>query len=184
VGATARHFGLDPKNDVDLIFAGSTSARYAALIAGGVEGAILAVPQTFDAQEQGYTNLGFVGAYLGEVPTNVWHVNEKWTKEHESEVLAFAVANNRGAQFILDPKNRTAASEILAKATNIKLDLALKTYDLCIEARAFVPDGSISMSGLEQVRRLLDESGDLQKPLKPIETYFDGRYIAAAKTKK
>jgi NitT/TauT family transport system substrate-binding protein len=182
--ATARNFGLHPRNDVELIFAGATSARYAALIAGGVDAAVLAVPQTFDAQDQGYTNLGFVAPYLGDVPTNVWHVNMQWAKQHEPEVLAFVKANNRGAQFIVDRNNRDVAAQILAKATNTKIDVALRTYDLCVEAKAFQPDGSISAGGLERVRALLDEAGDLQKPLKPIDAFFDGRYIAASKAGK
>src|SRR5262249_22714906 len=41
--AAARHFGLDPQNDVDLVFSGATAARYAALVGGAVDAAVLAV---------------------------------------------------------------------------------------------------------------------------------------------
>ena len=33
----------------------------------------------------------------------------------------------------------------------------------------------------ESSRAMLDEAGDLQKPLKPISAYFDGHYIATAR---
>jgi NitT/TauT family transport system substrate-binding protein len=179
--AAARHYNLDPSKDVDLIFAGASTARFAALSANAVEAAILAPPLTFAAAEQGFTNLGLVVSYLGELSTNVWYVNMNWAKGHEADILAFVKAINRGAEFLLNSTNRQAASEILAKATNIHIGEALKTYDLCVlQAKAYVADGSISRSGLERVRMLLDEAGDLQRPLKPIETFFDGGYLSTA----
>jgi len=179
--AAARHFGLDPHNDVDLIFSGATSARYAALVGGAVDAAVLAVPQTFDAEDKGYSNLGFVGPYLGDVPTNVWYVNTKWAANHEADVMAFVKGNNRAVQFMLDPKNKDEAVAILAKATGVSELIAARTYDLCVRAKAFVLDGDISQEGLEKTRAMLDEVGDLQKPLKPISAYFDGHYIAASR---
>jgi NitT/TauT family transport system substrate-binding protein len=179
--AAARHFGLDPRNDVDLIFSGATSARYAALIGGAVDAAVLAVPQTFDAEDKGYTNLGFVAPYLGDVPTNVWYVNGKWALSHEANIMAFVKANKHAVRFMLDPRNKDEAVAILSKATNVCDSIAARTYDLCVRAKAFVADGDISQAGLEKTRAMLDEAGDLQKPLKPISAYFDGHYIATAR---
>ena len=45
--------------DYDLVFAGATSARFAALKSGAVDAAILTVPFNFYAESAGYTNLGF-----------------------------------------------------------------------------------------------------------------------------
>jgi ABC-type nitrate/sulfonate/bicarbonate transport system substrate-binding protein len=180
--AAAQHFGLDPKTDVELIYSGASSARFAALAAHAVDGAVLSPPLTFVAASQGFANLGLIASYLGDFPTNVWYANTKWASTHEKELVAFAAANDRGAKFLLDPANRRAAAAILAKASNISLDEALKTYDLCVtEAKAYLPDGDVKLSGLERVRSLLDEAGDLQKPLKPLSVYFDGRYIAKAR---
>jgi ABC-type nitrate/sulfonate/bicarbonate transport system substrate-binding protein len=179
--AMARHFGLDPKADADEIYAGSTSARFAALSAGSVAAAVLAVPQTFVAEDQGFVNLGFVAPYLGELPVNVWYVNQAWAADHRDEAVAFVKANNRGAQFILDPANRERAAEILAKAAKVDIDVARKTFDLVGKVGAYKADGSIGQEGLETVQKLLDDAGDLSQPLKPIDAYFDGSYIEAAK---
>src|SRR5260370_2108908 len=47
--------GVDPK-DVDLIYAGATSARLAALQSGAADAAILTAPYNFHAEAAGYTN--------------------------------------------------------------------------------------------------------------------------------
>src|SRR6516165_215365 len=39
--AAARHFGLDPTRDVELLFSGATTARLAALYAGAIEASVL-----------------------------------------------------------------------------------------------------------------------------------------------
>jgi NitT/TauT family transport system substrate-binding protein len=46
-GAMARHFGLDPAKDVDLLFSGATTARLAALVAGAIDASVLSTPQSF-----------------------------------------------------------------------------------------------------------------------------------------
>ena len=56
-GAVARHFGLDPAKDVDLMFSGSTTARLAALAAGAIDATVLSTPQSFQAVQDGWTDL-------------------------------------------------------------------------------------------------------------------------------
>jgi NitT/TauT family transport system substrate-binding protein len=180
--AMARHFGVDPEKDVDLVFSGASPGRFAALTSGAVEAAVLSAPLVFAAMSQGYTNLGVVGPYLGEVPSNVWCVNNNWAKGHQKEVLAFAVANNRAAQFILDHNNRETAAKILATTTSISMEEALQTYDLNVDqAHAIVADGSISIAGLEKARAILIDSGDLKTQLKPISAFYDDHIVVAAR---
>jgi NitT/TauT family transport system substrate-binding protein len=66
--AMARHYGLDPHKDVELIFSGSTSARLGALMSGGVDATMLSTPQSFKAIENGYADRGAVAPFLGEFP--------------------------------------------------------------------------------------------------------------------
>jgi len=173
---------VDPEKDVDLIFSGASPARFAALTSGAVEAAVLSAPLEFAAISQGYNNLGIVGPYLGEVPSNVWYVNNNWAKGHQKELLAFAKANNRAVEFILDHKNREVAAKILATTTGISMEEAFQTYDLNVDqAHAMVADGSISIAGLEKAREILNDSGDLKIPLKPISAYYDDYIVVAAR---
>jgi len=54
--------------DYDYIFAGATSARFAALKSGAVDAALLTTPFNFYAESAGYNNLGFTFDVLPPIP--------------------------------------------------------------------------------------------------------------------
>jgi NitT/TauT family transport system substrate-binding protein len=175
----AKHYGLDPEKDVELLFSGSTSNRVAALFAGGVSAAALSTPQSFKAIAQGYTDLGPMAPYLGDFPMMIWHANDEWAKSHRDVLLKFVRAHNKAVHYMSDPAHKDEVSHILAKASNSSLDDALKTWDLCMKIHAFVPDGSVSDSAVVRVRDTLLETGDLKPPAKDPSTYYDPQYVKA-----
>jgi ABC-type nitrate/sulfonate/bicarbonate transport system substrate-binding protein len=177
--AMARHYGLDPQKDVELIFSGSTSARLGALISGGVDATMLSTPQSFKAIEDGYADLGAVAPFLGEFPMMVWHVNEAWGRGHEKELAAFARAHDKAVRYLSDPMNKAEVSQMLAKASGASLDDALKTWDMCMQVKAFVADGAVSDAATARVRDTLLASGDL-KASAPPGTYLDRRFMGLA----
>jgi ABC-type nitrate/sulfonate/bicarbonate transport system substrate-binding protein len=175
----AKHFGLDPDKDVDLMFSGSTAARMAALFSGAIDATILSTPQSFKAIEDGWTDLGPVAPYLGEFPMMIWHVNAKWAQSNEQHLLAFTRAHNKAVRYMSDPAHKIEVSELLAKESNSSVDDALKTWDLCMQIKAFVPDGSITDAAVLRARDALLASGDLKPPAMPPSTYYDNRYVSA-----
>lgn len=179
--AAARHHGMDPARDVELLFSGSTSNRTTALISGAVQGAVLSPPASFQAIDQGFKDLGPVAGYMGEFPMMIYHVNKSWAAMNKDKVTSFVRAHNQGAQFIADPANKDEASRILAKASGSTVEDALRTYDIVMQVKGMVPDGSISATGLAKVRETLAADGDLKTPLKPIEAFYDPQYVEAAK---
>jgi NitT/TauT family transport system substrate-binding protein len=178
--AMAKANGLDGQNDVELMFSGATSARLAALVAGGVDATMLSTPQSFQAVKDGYADLGPVAPYLGEFPMMIWHVNEAWAKDHEKELLAFIRAHDKAVVYMSDPAHRQEVSQMLADASHAKLADALQTWDLCMKVKAFVPDGAISDAATERVRDTLLKSGDI-KIAAPPSAYVDHRFANAAK---
>jgi NitT/TauT family transport system substrate-binding protein len=178
--AVAKHFGLDPVKDVDLMFSGATSARLAALEAGAIDASVLSTPQSFKAIEDGFTDLGPVAPYLGEFPMMIWHVNAAWARANEKQVTAFIRAHNKAVRYLSDPAHKNEVSEILARASKSSLDDALKTWDVCMQISAFVPDGAITDAAVDRVRDTLIASGDLKGPAQPPATYYDGRFVQAA----
>jgi ABC-type nitrate/sulfonate/bicarbonate transport system substrate-binding protein len=177
--AMARHYGLDPAKDVELIFSGSTSARLGALMSGGVDATMLSTPQSFKAIEDGYADLGAVAPFLGEFPMMIWHVNEAWGRGHEKEIAAFVRAHDKAVRYLSDPANKTEVSQMLAKASGASLDDALKTWDICMQVKAFVADGAISEEATARVRDTLLASGDL-KASAPPAAYVDRRFMGLA----
>jgi NitT/TauT family transport system substrate-binding protein len=177
--AMARHYGLDPQKDVELIFSGSTSARLGALMSGGVDATMLSTPQSFKAIEDGYADLGAVAPFLGEFPMMIWHVNEAWGRGHEKELAAFVRAHGKAVRYLFDPINKTEVSQMLAKASGASLEDSLKTWDMCMQVKAFVADGAISDEATARVRDTLLASGAL-KASAPPGAYVDRRYMGLA----
>lgn len=178
-GAVARHFGLDPAKDVDLMFSGSTTARFAALVAGAIDATVLSTPQSFQAIEDGWTDLGPVAPYLGEFPMMIWHVNDAWARANAKELEAFIRAHNKAVLYMSDPAHRTEVAEMLARASHSGVDDALKTWDVCMRIKAFVPNGSITDAAVERVRDTLIQAGDLKGPTQMPAAYYDGAFVRA-----
>jgi NitT/TauT family transport system substrate-binding protein len=178
--AMARANGLDPEKDVELLYSGATTARLAALVAGAVDATMLSTPQSFQAVQNGYSDLGPVAPFLGEFPMMIWHVNKAWAKEHEKEMLAFIRAHNKAVRYMSDPAHKQEVSQLLAEASHSKLDDALKTWDLCMKVKAFVPDGAVSDEATERVRDTLLKTGDLKNKGEP-GAYVDHRFANAVK---
>src|SRR6516165_4527007 len=177
--AVARHFGLDPAKDVELLFSGATSARLAALYAGAIEASVLSTPQSFKAINDGFTDLGPVAPYLGDFPMMIWHVNTRWAEANPNLVLAFVRAHNQAVGYLIDPEHRKEAAEMLARASRASLEDALKTWDLCLQVHAFVPDGTISEQAVERVRDTLIAASDLKPPPLSPRSFYDDRYVKA-----
>jgi NitT/TauT family transport system substrate-binding protein len=177
--AMARHFGLDPNKDVELLFSGSTANRMSALFAGGIEATVLSTPQSFKAIEEGWTDLGPVAPYLGEFPMMIWHVNNEWAKGNEKLLVAFVRAHNKAVRYMSDPAHRMEVSQMLARASNSGIDDALKTWDLCMKIDAYVADGSVSEKAVQRVEDTLLQAGDMKPPVKPVTDFYDDRYVRA-----
>lgn len=179
--ATARHFGIDPNKDVQLLFSGSTSNRLSALYAGGIDATVLSTPQSFKAIEDGWTDLGPVAPYLGEFPMMIWHANNDWANANQKLLVAFTRAHNKAVKYMSDPAHKVEVSEMLARASSSSVDDALKTWDLCMKINAFVPDGSVSASAVQRVISVLQEAGDIKGAPKPVTAYYDERAVNGAK---
>src|SRR5260221_379769 len=104
--AVAKHFGLAPSRDVELLFSGSTTARTAALLGGAIDASVLSTPQSFKAIEDGFTDLGPVAPYLGEFPMMIWHVNANWARANEKTLAAFVRAHNKAVRYMSDPAHK------------------------------------------------------------------------------
>jgi hypothetical protein len=75
-----------------------------------------------------------------------------------------------------DPAHKTEVSEMLARASKSSVDDALKTWDVCMQIKAFVADGAITDAAVLRVRDSLIGSGDLKGEPQPPSAYYDGSF--------
>lgn len=176
--AMAKKHGFDGQRDAQVLFAGSTTNRMAALIAGGVEGAVISPPQSFKLLEQGYSDLGPMAPYLGALPIMAFVVNRDWVSQNGKTLMAFVRAHNKATEFLW--QNRREASEILAKAGGTSVEEALQTWDVADKVKAYRVDGQLTEEGLKNALAALGAAGDIKDPNRPTSYYYDSSFVKAA----
>lgn len=107
------------RGDFDMVFAGATSARAAALVAGAVDAAILLPAFNFQAIDKGFHSLGLTVDYARELPFTGVAVNVGWAKNHKSALQKILLAEKRSIAWFEDDNNRDEAVQILKTASGL-----------------------------------------------------------------
>ena len=169
------------RKDYDYIYAGSTSNRFAALVAGGVQAAIMLPPFSLRAAAMGYTNLGNIQSVLADFPFTVYAVNTNFAKKNRKAVVGFLGALLKATKWLYDDKNKSEASDILVKWSRFKRPDALATYDIFFkEINAYRLDGVVTETAYRKMMKVLVNWGDM-KSIPPISKFYDDSYLKAAK---
>ncbi len=75
--ACCNRMGVNP-GDYDLVFAGATQARAAALLGGAVDATIVVPPFNFQAEAAGFNRLGLTIDYAADLPFSGTVANRNW----------------------------------------------------------------------------------------------------------
>jgi NitT/TauT family transport system substrate-binding protein len=151
--------GVDPK-DVDLIFAGATSARLQALQSGAADAAILTAPYNFHAEAEGFTNLGLT-AEVVDMPFSGLSTNRNWAQSHKASFEKFLAAYTRSIAWLSDPVNHREAVDLMVSVSKLKPDDVEKSYVFLIKSGFLEPTGAISKAKLGRVVDALKQLGDI-----------------------
>jgi ABC-type nitrate/sulfonate/bicarbonate transport system substrate-binding protein len=147
--------------DYDYVYAGATSARFAALKSGAVDAALLTMPFNFFAETAGYRNLGFTFDYLPDMPFAGMAVNREWADTHADVVRRFLAAYTKGVAWFDDAANREAAVQMQMDISKIARDDVEKAYTFLHDKNLFEPTGAISKRKVATVIDALHDLGDL-----------------------
>ncbi len=171
--------GLIYPRDYNLIRAGGTTLRWAALQTQQVDGAILAEPVSLIAVEKGFANLGDAYKLVpGYQLAGVW-IRESWVAKNKDVTLRFLRAFHNALKWLHD--NRSEALELLPRITTLPkqyVQAAWETYTKAVWPR----DGKVNPKGLQLVIDLMAEDGLLKKPVRP-EDVIDHSYLHEIGTK-
>ncbi len=148
--------------DVDYIFAGATSARFAALSSGSIDATILNPPFNFKARGVGMTPLGAVADSSRDFPFTGYAVSLAWAGAHKGQLAKFMTAYARGVAWFYDPANRTEAIDITAKYFTVDRGDVEQTYDFFQRLKIFDRSGSVTGSGIENLLVILKGFGELE----------------------
>ncbi len=168
--------GLKP-DDVDLIPAGGTSQRYAAMKAGAVVAATMLQPDDFRAMDEEFRRVAVSTEAVKEYSFSSILVRRDWARTHADELVRFLRACGRATAWLYDPANRDAAIAVLMERTKQEEKYTRLTYDLMVtQERVFPERCAVQPNGIQAVIDLLGEVGELSAPLPPPDKYVDTSY--------
>lgn len=156
--------GIKP-GDYDMIFAGTTAARFAALSSGAVDAAILVPPFSFKAKGSGLSLIVNVADYVRDLPFTGYAVNSEWAKTHKPQLLGFLAGMAKGVDWFYDDGNRNEAIDILVKESGMGRDDVAATYDYYRTLHIFDHKGLIEASSIGTLIKAMQDMGDLEGSL-------------------
>lgn len=151
-------------SDVELVFAGSTAARFAALQSGGVDATLLTAPFNFYATAAGFSDLGQAADYVKDLPFLGAAVYNPWASANKPAVQKFLTAFGKAVAWFQDERNRAEAIGIMIRAGNMKPEDIERSYDFFRTGKYFEPKSSVSKAQLGKLVDALRELGDIQGP--------------------
>ncbi len=150
--------------EYDLLYAGSTLARFAALQSGAVSAAILFPPLNFRAEAAGFTNLGFIVDYAKNLPFSGISVNTSWATRNKERLERFLAAYTKAVVWLNDGNNRSEAVRILVEASKQSPEDTEKSYDMYRKIDFFETKGEVSKKKVAEIIDIL-RSDMRDKPL-------------------
>ena len=174
----ARKNGLAEK-DYDLIYAGTTPARFSQLMSGQVGAAVLTNPNDLMALAEGFNDLGVAPDYVPVWAQNNAFINVNWAKTHRAEAVTFLRVLRRSVDYFYDGKNRDEVVDIMAKYAGGDRATAEKIYSFYIDKQIIAAKAAISPDGIQAVIDSLVASGELKTPLKAGDV-IDGGFLEEA----
>jgi NitT/TauT family transport system substrate-binding protein len=165
------------KGDYDMVFAGTTPSRFAALQAGAVDAAILLPPFSFRAESAGFSLVGRLSDYVKDLPFTGYAVNTRWAKANRATVVNFFKGYQRAVDWFRDPTNRDEAIEILISEAKINRADAIASYDYMTSIDIFSAKGIVTPEALTTLVRALADDGDLRGSANP-SRFIDPEIVA------
>ena len=98
--------GLKYPGDYDILTVGGTPARYAAVKKGAVAAAMVTIPTSYEAREDGLNVVANIASYLPDYQFTVIAGHMKWMESHKDQTIRFLMAMIKAMRFIMSQKIR------------------------------------------------------------------------------
>jgi len=170
--------GLEYPRDYKLLNVGGTTSAFAAMSAGQISAAMLAVPNAFQAQEAGFNVIGRVADVIPNYLLSAYSVRRSWAEKNRALVVRFLKAVVRAKKWF--EQDRKAATEFLAKEFQLSPSLAEKGLDYYLANQTWPAELEIEMEGLRTVIDIYAEQTGMKGPIPSPEKYVDQSYLRQA----
>jgi len=152
--------GVKP-DEYDLVFAGATQARAAALLGGAVDATIIVPPFNFQAEAAGFNRLGLTVDYAADLPFGATVANRKWATDNGNVLAKLLSAQQKAISWFYDERNKAEAVAILGAQSSITPGDIEKSYDFYRSGHYYDDTGTVSKRKLSALLQVMSELGDL-----------------------
>ena len=167
-----------PRDFAMVVVTGGTSARLTALESGAIAGAVLGIPYSDIAIDQGFNRLGDTLEVIPVYQFNALNANPAWTEKNRSTVVRFLKAHIRSLRWIYEHPDQ--AAEFFTSEMGVKPPYARRGVDYFTKNKIFPIDGAVTLEGLKLNIEVQARDGVLKEPLPPPEKYVDLSYLKQA----
>jgi ABC-type nitrate/sulfonate/bicarbonate transport system substrate-binding protein len=167
-----------PKDYIMTVISGGTAARLTALETGAIAGAVLGVPYSDIAIDQGFNRLGDTMEVISTYQFNGVTVDPAWAEKNRETVVKFLKAHIRSLRFIHQQPEQ--ATQLFMREMSVKQPYARRGIDYFTKNKIFPPDGSVTLDGLKVNIQVQFRDGVLKEPLPGPERYADLSYLRQA----
>ena len=155
----AKAIGLTPA-DYKMTVVGGSPARWRLLREGKIDVGLQPVPNSYEAEAAGFTNLGSVIPFVPDWQFTAVNVDQKWAQPNRNIVVRFLRALQKGREYLRTNPEETAR----IAAEELRSDVTLTTRMLVdVEKYGMLdPETAINVAGLKRVHETLQKIGDVQ----------------------
>jgi NitT/TauT family transport system substrate-binding protein len=173
--AAAHNLKLD---DFSIVIGGNSTARYAGLASGNVQGAMLAQPFDLLAESKGDTILATASDTIKDWVFTCVVTNNDWAAKNRPLVAKFLRALRKGIQYGYAHKDAAVAA--LVTQTHIDAPIAARAWDIDFgKWKAFDPNLKLSPSAVQTVGKYQVQFGIIPA-LPPMKDLYDPSFAAEA----
>ena len=148
-------------SDIEITVIGATAGRYAAVQSNAAQATMLVPPFNFIARAAGYTSLGVMMQFAGDLPFGSTDVSLAFAKQHPEALKGFVTALDKGIVWFNDPANRAAAIDLLDKEMKgANRDGVEKSYDFFQKIGYFPTGAAVSRKKLDTLMDDMTAIGD------------------------
>ena len=164
-------------DDVQLVPAGGTPQRLAALAAGTIDATLLSQPSDFQAQDQGFTILGNTASAIRRYQLTAHGVNSDWARSNRPAVIAYVRTIRQAQQFLWNPRNKAKAIQIYMDVTGQSRALVEKMYKLMfVDAKTLSVNAQIEPTAINNVLAAMART--VGGGPRTAATYYDATFLA------
>ena len=162
--------------DYQMSAVGSATARWTLLKAGKIDAGLQPFPLSYEAEDAGFSNLGWAGKYEPDWQFTAIVVNREWAKVNAKTVTGFLRALRRGTEFMAS--NRDEAAAIAVAEIKTRPDYARRAIDDAIRLQIFDLTLNLNPAGMKRVFDLSPKA--LGVTVYDASKYVDSSYLRSS----